>query len=419
MVERPVSVTSNLDTILQSFLRSPLERYLQGRPQGWVIGPESVRACLRADGALGWSRTFEERPESQRSGPIYVFAESLAEEQAITGQLRLCGLLAYGFYAWLLPHLIASEGYGGLSAPGQWRPSPPGAAPHTRYAVLCAPRTGSAYLSSLLAEAGLGHPVEHVRGLIIQALAAAGMPLERFLREVELCDNVGGVFGTKLVFEEFLQACFSDVERARRQVEALRAAGYVFFHLHRGVADSVLSAVLALSSGIWHVGARQLGRARAAHTMAEPDLDLAQRLVVRRLAQDALLERAAAVPPGCRVDYEHLVASPDAVVEAVLDRLSLPRRPQATPLRRPVRLAADNEAYARWGPRLGERLLREGEALLPQVRRAAAEAGGLHERDLAAWPEIETGVRRLLDDAARGVSRGGSAAGSEPSYSAA
>ncbi len=115
---------------------------------------------------------------------------------------------------------------------------------HTRYFILCPPRSGSYYLCDLLTSAGAGMPTEHIRPQHCFLAQHAAFSAEDFLVAMMRYGARDGVFGTKFIYTFFRQLFKLDpqrVETFQGAASQLRDLGFRAVRLKR--ADKVRQAV--------------------------------------------------------------------------------------------------------------------------------------------------------------------------------
>jgi len=132
-----------------------------------------------------------------------------------------------------------------IAAPGQ------GILP---YAVLCAPRCGSSYLTQLLASAGFGTPLEHLRNkqiTQIEEMKADDADVVSMLAGYMETHARNGVFGTKVISQylfELLKRCPPSTSLK----DFIRAQFSVIYLVRKDKVGQAISFFLAQHSGTWH-----------------------------------------------------------------------------------------------------------------------------------------------------------------------
>ena len=123
-------------------------------------------------------------------------------------------------------------------------PTTPLADVHTRYFILCPPRSGSYYLCDLLTSASAGMPTEHIRPQHCFLAQNPAFSAEDFLAAMMRYGARDGVFGTKFIYTFFRQLFKLDPLRAETFQSAasqLRGLGFRAIRLKR--ADKVRQAI--------------------------------------------------------------------------------------------------------------------------------------------------------------------------------
>jgi LPS sulfotransferase NodH len=139
--------------------------------------------------------------------------------------------------------------------------APPQPAAHS-YAIVCAPRTGSYYLCSLLEGLGFGQPTEHLTGGICSAAPQGAVDLERFLERLARFATANDWFGTKLISHVMFEMFESGLP-AVRFFDWMAKHGMRVIHLHRRDREAqAVSNFFARHTGVWAVQGRTSQAAR-------------------------------------------------------------------------------------------------------------------------------------------------------------
>jgi LPS sulfotransferase NodH len=246
-------------------------------------------------------------------------AEAVAEVRA-----RFPKAVVRGVIEDLLPRLASGRPVDAAASPAE-----------SSYVVLCAPRTGSYYLCSLLRGVGLGVPDEHLDQGLCAAARRDHLSLERYLEDLTAVATANGWFGTKLIAHVLRSAFDSGLAP-----EAF--AAWLERHSVRGIrltrADAVAQAVsnyVARRTGQW--------TSEGGRSSEPPPYDFEEIRSDWRDVRDQ--ERwldlvCARLPVPChRIVYEELDANPEPVMRGVLEFLGAlapdaPMPTLASPLRR-------------------------------------------------------------------------------------
>jgi LPS sulfotransferase NodH len=234
-----------------------------------------------------------------------------------------------GFFADILPYFLVSpqtirqRTWEGNSFAA---PSPAGAT--KRCFILGAPRSGSTFLCSLLREAGLADPVEHLRPYVLdiaQVCQAVKFNFDRFLRRIVEAAAVGGVFSTKLISDfVFRVMAFLTEEQISAAAELVSAATVVTISRKDRLAQAV-SWARAETTGRWH--SYEAGEA--------PPADIPFDMIRGVMRLTVELDRKTAVllaktPKVIVVDYDELFANSSSVVAEICRELNAPSPPHVT-----------------------------------------------------------------------------------------
>jgi len=287
-------------------------------------------------------------------------ANNLGERRLIAAVKRVRpDAKVYGVLQHVIPALVAHEQVVRMDT------DPLMPLPETRYAVVCTPRTGSTLLCDRLAAAGLGLPKEHLRPPMIRVLKSRQVEhdavYDHFLRHA----SAQGVFGTKLI-SIFLFNLSSKDDPGER-LRCLAEHGFKFIRLRRNLLEQGLSRYVADASGVWHVRGDMAERTR--ERLSTVPYDFERMATACRNAQREALKldqalRSAAPPERLfSLDYAHLVAQPQAALQACAQFLGVPARgktPSATEL--PIKLAGSVEALQTLQTRFMADLARQPQA---------------------------------------------------------
>jgi len=239
-------------------------------------------------------------------------------------------------------------------------------APATRgYAICAEARAGTIYLCRLLASTGrLGKPAEYFHSPE-RALALASDPDGVLADIVEQAATPNGVYGLKLFSAHF------DLVAKSRWAE--RLPGLAFVHVRR---RDLLGQAVSLARAI------QTRQYKAADVPAgEPRYDPA--LIADCLARTAYgqarwecwFARNGVEP--LRLDYEDVVAAPDAAVAAVARLLGLDEAPAIDWTRVELRVQRDDQSEdwrRRFAAERGDRSYLDGGRLFSRLRRGSGFA---------------------------------------------
>lgn len=234
----------------------------------------------------------------------------------------------HGLFADLLPACAA------------WRAPPPRRSePHTRFVILCTPRSGSYFLCGLLQGCGLGAPREHLLTSVCDVARDVGHDLLDYLEDLAHIATIDGWFGTKIISHKLFDA-FARGLTPEAFVDHVKACDYKTIYLRR--EDKVAQAVsnyFARETNVWWQKADTPAATRPAYDYVriKESYDFLQQ-------QETWLAAVAEYMPACTtVTYERLEEDPRAVMLSLLEHLGADRMA--------LRLAADTQrqrdAYSR------------------------------------------------------------------------
>jgi LPS sulfotransferase NodH len=187
-----------------------------------------------------------------------------------------------------------------------------------RYLIVCPPRSGSYFLSGLLANAGVGAPREHLRSSICQLARSGCLSLLDFLSDLEKSGTVDGTFGTKIISHYAFEAIDSGLP-ADVLLDYLHKKSFRTIHLVRANRiERAVSFYFASTTGVWTTARKQ--------EQALPDYDF-ERIYesYRFLAEqeDLLRQFLGLLPNVLEVHYEDLDRNTAEVFRQVLQHLGV------------------------------------------------------------------------------------------------
>lgn len=300
-----------IEEILRSELGQALENFLATRSKNSCILCEpglrdqiksKYRDCaatwLPLDGAM-------ERGRIQGRN-VFVVAGDRGVEQPLAQQARTAGAArALTFLDDVLPSLVTRANLFGEHAE-----------PTRRYALVSIPRTGSTYLCALLANHGLGVPLEHIRDPAAQTVNGDPDNFDQLLAGLEKYGSRNGIFGTKLISHFLLAASNESVGVAAKLVDVLERRGYRLMYLHRNFIDCLVSNLIANKLGTWHIyDAEGASRLRSRSDAVEMDKPFVLKHFLDMAVQKIALDVARGGHPCMEIDYDELLKDADAVVE--------------------------------------------------------------------------------------------------------
>ena len=130
------------------------------------------------------------------------------------------------------------------------------------YAIICAPRCGSTYLTELLGSVGLGYPQEHLRDRELNALSGlqiGSADARLLLTEFFQRHQRNSIFGTKLI-SHYLFRCLSEISCPAEIANFIVADFRIIYLVRKDKVGQAISDFLANKSGIWHVRDQEVSR---------------------------------------------------------------------------------------------------------------------------------------------------------------
>jgi LPS sulfotransferase NodH len=126
---------------------------------------------------------------------------------------------------------------------------------HTKFAIICAARSGSEYLCSVLSGLkGLGAPREHLREFtidLIRTKPSTGFNVQDWFQMIVRCGTRDGVFSTKII-GEFVGELELSTPHNRTIVRQL-LSNFKFVRIYRDKVEQAVSAYIASAARQWHV----------------------------------------------------------------------------------------------------------------------------------------------------------------------
>lgn len=188
------------------------------------------------------------------------------------------------------------------------------------YAIICAPRCGSTYLTELLASVGLGYPQEHLRNREISALSGlqvGSADAKLLLTEFFWRHQKNSIFGTKLI-SHYLFKCLSEISCPAEIVDSIIANFRIIYLVRRDKVGQAISDFLANKSGIWHVRDQEVSRSLdEIHEQVEYSFDDVLQRHQFMLQEDSKLTGYVQGTNHQVYFYEDLVKDPQGVTAAI------------------------------------------------------------------------------------------------------
>jgi LPS sulfotransferase NodH len=247
--------------------------------------------------------------QAQAAGkPVYVFClnDYAAVTRAVAALAARTGGRMFGFAHDISPSLLCND--------DPWRHADgEPAVPRSCYAIISTARSGSTFLSDLLARNGFGNAKEHIRDAFISITRnreSFGLDFTVYLDRLRRRGAVQGCFGTKIIsgFYGNVDACLTDAERA--VFDEMIWSGPVIYLYRRSKIEQAVSDYIARALQTWHV---RDAAAQAQHTARLAALDYDFEAINQRygicLADEMRLRQFVAKRPRVlQVDYEDLLA---------------------------------------------------------------------------------------------------------------
>lgn len=367
---------ATLDVVLNSESGGEILTFLRSRgPRAYFVGPERVRVRVLSGMPAGNPLAWAERPEDIPEGDdekvnFIVLADDAAQERAALAALRKRkGSKAYGLFSQVVPALLCA-------ANGMARGLP--TREIKRYAIVCIPRSGSRYLSAVLANRGVGVPKEHMRESLADIMAKGNLGFPRAFEALEKFGQANGIFGTKVISTFLIRASHGRMREVRDNVFWLAERGYKVMRLERPLQDVAISSYIAYQMKRWHFFGEMDEAARARLDSLNYDDGAAWEEYIRYRAEKAIIDAVTAELGAPTISYTEFESDIDGIVSRLcgligVDPQSLPTRPAKMPI--PVPARGGSDTYRRYGERLAELLdRRAGEVDSETARRVCALA---------------------------------------------
>ena len=193
--------------------------------------------------------------------------------------------------------------------------------PDHKYAVFCTPRSGSTYLCRLLAQAGYGHPIEHLHEPLVHFLSQ-GLDFSRFLRNLYRVSSNNSIFGTKFI-DHFIFNAFASDEAQKSLCDLLTDEGFKLICLERDKVEQAVSQYFAVNTEIWHLAADTQRARTEKHNLLPYDFEKLKThydsLINCEIQLQEFLQKFH--QPMLHIDYAELDARPQETLGRVLDFL--------------------------------------------------------------------------------------------------
>lgn len=201
------------------------------------------------------------------------------------------------------------------------RPAPP-AAPLANYAIVCAPISGGEFLCSVLTEAGLGRPREHIREFFIE-LCRSGYALEELMQWMMQCGAEGGYFGTTLI-SFYLRGLIKNQAYTNAAQQFLQRNNFRIVSLLRDPAEQAISAYFAYRTGVGKLRNPRPNTHGYADVPYDSD-DIHRRFGIFRAANRFVGEFVRQFPDALEINYRDLDQDPQSSLRRIAKFLGAPR----------------------------------------------------------------------------------------------
>ena len=241
----------------------------------------------------------------------------MPEELQCVGQIRAdhpdCSVFSVKYD--VLPALISHRKTQALDRHG-FEP-----VPDHKYAVFCTPRSGSTYLCRLLAQAGYGHPIEHLHEPLVY-FVSLGLDFSRFLNNLYRVSSNNSIFGTKFI-DHFVFTAFASGEAQKSFCNLLTDEGFKLLCLERDKVEQAVSQYFAVNTEVWHLAADTQGARPEKHNILPYDFEKLKThydsLINCEIQLQEFLQKFH--QPILHIDYAELDARPQETLGRVLDFL--------------------------------------------------------------------------------------------------
>ncbi|WP_224406066.1 Stf0 family sulfotransferase [Afifella sp. IM 167] len=316
MTEAPTA-----DALFRAVKKLGLLEHLAGREDARLLADPAAAAFLKTSwqGEFAHLLVSTDAPAAERARIGHLWALSLQDEPRLKryAATHFPKAAVKGFVGDAA--VMASARADPFGEEAEVMASPP---PEVTWAILCAPRTGSTWLSNLVRETGLlGRPTEHLRPLIrfmVENRRVFGFDFARWLALLARSDQKDGIFGTKIIHDFALELSPLLTLEERRSVDRLAARSHFVHFRRRDRAAQAVSEYLAEATRTWHVRSPD-GLARYEAEKAAVPYD-GEKIGAAFARHGAAEERVASWlkrsgRPVLTLWYEDVLAAPRAAIE--------------------------------------------------------------------------------------------------------
>jgi len=316
-------VCTSMTPRLETFLSDLLQRVVH--PPNWLVVDATFHALARDKPALAGLELvpLAQIEDRLRQGlpPQDVVLAMAGPSRGPGEELRAC-LARHGSSARV--HDAKHDGLAALIARKRLSQMPRRRdAPKVNYVIFCAPRSGSTLLTELLTGFGIGEPREHIRPELIQMLRAGDdlhFDVGLWLSAAQAFDRTDDIFGTKVVMHLLRSAATAATPEQFAAIRDFTESAHLIHLTRRDKVDQALSQDRARETSVFHVfEAGQLEAYRQRSEAWSYDFDRIKKSLDQVLAQEEEIHHLIRQSrrPVHRVEYDSLVASPEAEVAAM------------------------------------------------------------------------------------------------------
>jgi LPS sulfotransferase NodH len=370
-----------LHYLLESENAGDVITFLRSRgPRAHIVAPTWVRELVtdgkpagRGRHAANWTEDLSGKAvQSESAANFIVVAEDAEREQAIVLSLSARkGTKVFGLFSHVVPSLLCSMN--GM-APGL----PVGDL--KRYAILCIPRSGSRYLSSVLSNRGIGVPREHIREPMAHVISDGKLGFGRAIRALEQFGQRNGIFGTKLISTFLLRASQRHVSDVKVNVAWMVERGYRLMRLERPLNDAVISSYIAYQMRKWHFFGEMDESTRARLDALEFEDGAAWNEYIRFRAEKVVIDALAGWFDLPSVLYSEIESDIDGVVSKICGQIGVdPTTLKPGSAAVPIPTRSESPTYGIFATRLGELLDRRAADIDPSTIKKLGAIGKLSQ----------------------------------------
>lgn len=204
--------------------------------------------------------------------------------------------------------------------------------PHTLYAVVCTPRSGSSFLCDLISQNVGGKAVEHLRDPLLYLLKHRGtlnIDISLFLEKLLVFCSVNGVFGTKIISHFLFNLVnFLKDDELNLIIDYFNIKGLKVIYLYReDKSAQTVSKYLASRSKKWHVvSSNEISDYQDSVKEIDYDFNTLKKIYDNFIEEESKLESFLQSKSNfevLKVSYECLVEDTAQYVELVTDFLGV------------------------------------------------------------------------------------------------